>query len=182
MREIGVIVAHSPRMAGHGAPRLASFTYRGFAAYSVTSCTFSRLPIFIERRWIAEVSRQLLQQGASHQFDVSAYCFMPNHVHILFEATSAHSDLRRLMNAWKQNTDYAYKRATGCRLWQSGYYDHVLRQDEDRLRVMAYLLGNPIRAGLVTDFCDYPFWGSGVWSRDEMIGSVQDLLINGYRP
>jgi hypothetical protein len=59
--------------------------------------------------------------------------------------------------------------------WQSGYYDHVLRQEEDRLRVTAYLLGNPIRAGLVTRIGDYPFWGSAVWSRDDLIEAVQDL-------
>ena len=101
---------------------------------------------------------------------------MPDHVHVLLEATAGDSDLRLLLNSWKQGTGYAYKRATGSRLWQSGYYDHVLRQDEDRLRVIAYLLGNPIRAGLVTDFCDYPFWGSGVWSRDALIDAVRDLV------
>ena len=133
-------------MAGHGAPRLVSFEYRGLAAYSLTSCTFQRAPIFTERCWVTEVSRQLLQQAARHRFDVPAYCFMPDHVHVLLEATAGDSDLRRLLNSWKQGTGYVYKRATGARLWQSGYYDHVLRQDEDRLRVIAYLLGNPIRA------------------------------------
>jgi REP element-mobilizing transposase RayT len=163
-------------MAGHGAPRLASYTYRGLAAYSVTSCTFGRLPVFTDGRWAVEVSRQLLQQAVCHRFDVSAYCFMPNHVHALFEAIAIGSDFRRLMNRWKQESGYAYRRATGLRLWQSGYYDHVLRQDEDRLRVMAYLLGNPLRAGLVTDICDYPFWGSAVWSRNELIDAVRDLV------
>jgi hypothetical protein len=41
---------------------------------------------------------------------------------------------------------------------------------------MAYLLGNPLRAGLVTDICDYPFWGSAVWSRNELIDAVRDLV------
>jgi REP-associated tyrosine transposase len=52
----------------------------------------------------------------------------------------------------------------------------VLRQDEDRLKAIAYLLGNPLRAGLVTDIGQYPFWGSGVWRRDELIEAVQDLV------
>jgi REP-associated tyrosine transposase len=160
-------------MAGHGAPRLASYTYRGFAAYSLTCCTRGRLPVFTDGRWAVEVSRQLLQQARHHRFDVPAYCFMPNHVHVLFEATAIDSDLRRLMNSWKQESGYAYRCATGSRLWQSGYYDHVLRQDEDRLRVMAYLLANPLRAGLVGDIREYPFWGSGVWNRDQVLDAVQ---------
>ena len=162
-------------MAGHGAPRLQSFVYRGFAAYSVTCCAFGRRPIFAEARCVNDLTGQLLQQANDYRFDVSAYCFMPDHVHVLFEAAAADSDLRRLMNAWKQKTGFTYRRATGCRLWQSGYYDHVLRQEEDRLRVTAYLLGNPIRAGLVTHIGEYPFWGSAVWSRDELIEAVQDL-------
>ncbi len=163
-------------MAGHGAPRLASYTYRGVAAYSVTSCTFVRLPVFTDERWAVEVSRQLLRQAQHHRFDVSAYCFMPNHVHVLFEATAIDSDIRRLMNSWKQESGYTYRRATGSRLWQSGYYDHVLRQDEDRLRVMAYLLANPLRAGLVEDIRQYAFWGSGVWDRDQLLEAVQMYL------
>jgi hypothetical protein len=52
----------------------------------------------------------------------------------------------------------------------------VLRQDEDRLRVIAYLLANPLRAGLVRDVRDYPFWGSGVWDRDQLLDAVQHLM------
>lgn len=163
-------------MAGHGASRLESFAYRGFAAYSVTCCTFGRRPAFSEARCVRAVSGQLLQQASADQFDVSAYCFMPDHVHVLFEATTAESDFRRLMNMWKQKTGFTYKRATGCRLWQSGHYDHVLRAEEDRLGVIAYLLGNPIRARLATDISEYPHWGSGVWTRNELIDAVRDLV------
>jgi len=105
-------------------------------------------------------------------FAVDAYCWMPDHVHLLLEATSPESDLSRLMNTWKQATGYAHKQATGKQLWQTGYYDHVLRADEDRLRVIEYLIANPVRAGLVTDVVDYPFWGSGVWTREELIEAI----------
>jgi putative transposase len=101
---------------------------------------------------------------------------MPGHVHVLFEATTAESDFRRLMNMWKQKTGFTYKRATESRLWQSGYFDHILRQDEDHLRVIGDLLANPLRARLVEDICDYPFWGSGIWSRDELIDAVRDFV------
>jgi REP element-mobilizing transposase RayT len=144
-------------MAGHGAPRLRSFEYRGLAAYSVTVCTFARRHILIDPRHVERVSDQLFQQAVRHRFDVSLYCFMPDHVHVLVEATATNSDLCRLMNNWKQGTGYAYKRSTGSRLWQSGYYDHVLRQDEDRVKVIAYLMSNPIRARLVSTFANTGF-------------------------
>ena len=135
-------------MAGHGAPRLKSFAYRGFLAYSVTVCTLERRRVFNEERWVKTASGQLLQQAGEQQFDVSAYCFMPDHVHVLLEANADGSDLRRVMNRWKQRAGYAYKRATESPLWQSGHYDHVLRRDEDRLEVIAYLLADPLRAAI----------------------------------
>ena len=106
---------------------------------------------------------------------------MPDHVHLLLEATSADGEISRLMNAWKQKTGYAHRRATGSRLWQNGYYDHVLRQDEDRFRVIAYLLANPLRAGLVPDVRQYSFWGSGVWDRDQLLDAVQHLITDRGR-
>lgn len=168
-------------MASHGAPRLSSFPYRGCRAYFVTSCTFRRRTWFTDVRCVAEVTEQLLQLATLHMFDVSAYCFMPDHVHLLLEATLPESGLCRVMNAWKQKTGYAHVRATGSRLWQNGYYDHVLRQDEDRLEVIAYLLANPLRARLVSDVRQYPFWGSGVWDRDHLLEAVQDLVTDRGR-
>ena len=42
-------------------------------------------------------------------------------------------------------------------VWQAGYHDHALRDDEDyRVRVR-YLLQNPVRAGLVPRAEDYPY-------------------------
>ena len=42
--------------------------------------------------------------------------------------------------------------------WQPQYYDHAVRHDEDLIEVVLYTIRNPVRAGLVKDFHDYPFW------------------------
>jgi putative transposase len=119
-----------------------------------------------------------LHIGITRGFDVSAYCFMPDHVHLLLDATSSGSALRPFVNTWKQHTGYEHARETGVRLWQHGYYDHVLRRDEDRLAVIAYFLANPLRARLVRDLRRYPFWGSGVWDRDDLLESVGHLITD----
>ena len=98
---------------------------------------------------------------------------MPDHVHLLLEATTADGDFCRMINAWKQKTGHGHSKATRRRLWQHGYYEHVLRHGEDRLEVIAYIVANPVRAGLVRDVSDYPFWGSSVWTRDELIEAIQ---------
>jgi len=101
---------------------------------------------------------------------------MPDHVHVVLEATTAESELNLFINSWKQQTDDVHTRATGSRLWQHGYRDHVLRKDEDRLGIIASVLANPLRAGLVSDLRRYRFWGSGIWERDELLKAVQRFL------
>jgi REP element-mobilizing transposase RayT len=99
---------------------------------------------------------------------------MPDHVHVVATATSAESDFKKFVSRWKQASGYAHKRATRAVLWQGGFYDHVLRQDEDRRKVIRYLLDNPIRAGLVSALRDYPYWGSGVCTREELMEVLFD--------
>ena len=98
---------------------------------------------------------------------------MPDHVHLLLDANSNDADLAQFMHGWKQRTGYAHSKETGRRLWQQGYYDHVLRHDEDRWRLIAYMIANPVRAGLVAGPLDYQFWGSGVWEREQLLEAIQ---------
>ena len=50
----------------------------------------------------------------------------------------------------------------GAPLWQTGYYDHAIRKDEDIQAIARYIVANPIRAGLVTKVGDYSHWDA-VW-------------------
>ena len=43
------------------------------------------------------------------------------------------------------------------RVWQSESFDHVLRSSENLDAKIVYLLENPVRAGLVEEWADYPW-------------------------
>jgi hypothetical protein len=47
-------------------------------------------------------------------------------------------------------------------VWERAYHDHALRREEDVVGLARYIVANPIRAGLATRVCDYPFWNA-VW-------------------
>jgi len=173
-------VANILVMGVHAAPRLDGFSYRGECEYSLTLCTASRRHWFVDEPTVERARTPLLKHASEYEFEVTAYCFMPDHVHALVTATSTESDLQKFVSRWKQASGYAHKAATHLRLWQGGFYDHVLRQDEDRSKVIRYLLDNPIRAGLVSTLREYPYWGSGVCSRDELIEVLFDRA--GFTP
>ncbi len=50
-------------------------------------------------------------------------------------------------------------RAATTRLWQQGFFDHVLRSEESYAQKSEYVRQNPVRAGLTTRADDWPFQG-----------------------
>jgi putative transposase len=141
-------------------PRLRSFTYKGYYRYFITICTHDRAPLFQEAEHIPWLIGLLQKNALEFDFKVWAYCFMPDHVHLLVEGTSPTSDLRKFVSAYKQKSGHGYKRQMNRPLWQASYYEHVLREDEDTLGAARYIFENPVRKGLVPDFSSYRYHGS----------------------
>jgi putative transposase len=116
----------------------------------------------------------LLPTAADYRFVIVAYCFMPDHLHALVDATALDSDFRKFTSMFKQRSAYAYCNGDSGRLWQEGYYDRVLRNDEAHLSVAAYIVANPLRANLCKDLREYRFFGSERYTHDELIEAVQE--------
>jgi putative transposase len=149
-------------------PRIDGFPYVGFHRYSLTICTNHRKPVFTDADVVAAVLTTIRQWAAALDFAVFAYCFMPDHLHLIVSATSDASDLCKYMKRWKQGSGYDHRQRNNEFLSQPSYFDHVLRDDEDTQRAVKYVLENPVRKGLVADFGDYPFCGSDVFSLEEL--------------
>ena len=88
---------------------------------------------------------------------------MPDHLHVLLHATSETADLQAFMKRFKQMTGFAYKQQMRQTLWQRGYHDRILRDDESSESIARYILENPIRAGLTTAWGEYPYAWSDVY-------------------
>jgi putative transposase len=96
--------------------------------------------------------------AGQYGFTLYAYCFMPDHLHVLV-AGDEWSDLRRFVQHFKQMSGYYCKRATGQMLWQPSYWDHILRFEEALADVAEYIWANPVRARLAKSWREYPFSG-----------------------
>jgi REP-associated tyrosine transposase len=161
-------------MSPNRPPRLEGFSYIGFYQYFVTVCTSQRRVAFREdeqARWLIE---QITQLFASKEFAVIAYCVMPDHVHVLLEGLTETADFAAAMHDWKQVTAFAWKQRTGERLWQEGFYEHVLREEESVPSVVKYILENPARAGLTNEGTGYPYMGSSRYSLEQLEDAIAD--------
>jgi putative transposase len=139
---------------------LRSFDYQGPYAYFLTFCTDRRRHVFVDAGPVNLVRSEFLRTSRQEEFGITAYCFMPDHVHLLVEGASENADLRRFVRLAKQLSGFHYKQAYGSVLWQRYGFERVLRGEEPLLSVARYILSNPIRAGLCRSIGDYPFLGS----------------------
>jgi putative transposase len=149
-------------------PRIPFFSYQGLHRYFLTLCTAERSLLFTADGIVFRVLAQFRESASQQQFAIIAFCFMPEHLHLLCASLSDSADLRRFVTEAKQKSGYRFGRSVGGRLWQPGFYDHVLRDDEQTLAVVRYILANPIRAGLARVLGEYPFCGSDVFSIEEI--------------
>ena len=90
---------------------------------------------------------------------------MPDHVHLLVEGVTPPSDLRNAVSLMKQRSGYEFRRVFRTRLWQGGYYERVIRDDQATRALIRYIFENPVRAGLVERYQDYPYL-NGKYSPD----------------
>ena len=157
----------------HYPHHLPSFDYKGFHRYFLTFCTHERVHYFARAESVHIVLSQILRTRTSQGFTLTAYCFMPDHLHLLLEGVRPEADLKAFVSRAKQSSGYHFKRETGHRLWQRYGYERVLRAEETTLEVIRYIIENPMRAGLTQDAAAYPFWGSEVYTREELIDYVQ---------
>ena len=99
---------------------------------------------------------------------------MPDHAHLLLQGRTDDAKLQSLILSWNTLTGHAWRQRTSTRLWQSGYYDHVLRDGERHLAVARYILMNPVRAGLVVSAEDYALSRSGEYAIRDILAAAQD--------
>jgi len=141
-------------------PRLKTFDYLGPYRYFLTFCTAGRHNAFITSAHVDLALSQIVRAAGERGFAIIAYCFMPDHVHLLVEGTAPDSDMREFCRLAKQYAGFGYKLAAKRPLWQPSYYDHVLREEEDTWSVVRYIVENPLIAGLAERADEYPFLGS----------------------
>ncbi len=153
--------------------RLDPKVYEQGATFSLTLATTERQRFFLSEEVVTLCLRELRIATARYSAAVYAYCFMPDHLHLLVAVPEGVS-LVNFVRHFKQLTAHRFRRLAGHdsrTLWQPRFYDHALRKEEELETVAAHIWGNPVRADLVSDLENYPHWGSLAWNLEAQSGS-----------
>jgi putative transposase len=136
--------------------RLPNYDYTSAGAYFVTICADQHKPLFDH----PELTRFLLEtwQSLPDRFPgvtLDEFVIMPNHVHFILwlDGPGEHANvLGRVVGAYKSLTSVTwlnYHKSMGTRcsqhLWQRGYYEHVIRNEQDLDLKRRYIMNNPAK-------------------------------------
>jgi len=144
----------------------------GFHQYSLTFRTDLRHKLFTSSEVIDLVFAQILRAASQQWFAVIAYCFMPDHLHLLIDGRSDRCDCRRFVCSAKQYSGACYAQRFGGRLWQAYDFAQIIRDRALVQPAARHILTNPVRAGLVPRVEDYPFAGSLTHSLEDLMTAI----------
>ena len=137
--------------------RYQKFDYIGRYVYFLTICTFKKQRYFINASVVDNARNILIRSSEKHKFAIIAYCFMPEHLHLMVGGLSDNSDLKKFVTDFKRVTSYDFMQKNGGRLWQRSYYDRIVRNNKEYDDTVRYIIHNPVNAYITDDYMQYQF-------------------------
>lgn len=146
--------------------RLSNFDYSKNGCYFITICVKDRknilsqivgdgvldVPTIKLSEYGKIVNDTILEMNNYYNtFTVKEYVIMPNHIHFIVEIkcsngtsrtpSPTNSLLAQFVSTFKR---FVHKKC-GNQIFQRSYYDHIIRDDEDYLKISRYILENPVK-------------------------------------
>lgn len=146
--------------------RLIPELYVGERVVSFTGCVKYRKKLFTNLEIFLKMEEFLLSSMMKHQCDAYIYLFMPNHFHFILTGNNEKSSIKKCIDLFKQKSGFYISQNQKGYRWQKDYYDRILRQHENLIANIKYILNNPVRAGIVDYWKDYKFMGSTIYNLD----------------
>ena len=81
--------------------RLQQAYYLGFRSYFVTICAKDRKKLFVSSAIVECLLNVLRVQAERFRFDIYAYCFMPDHCHLLVRGKTPGANLSEIIRGFK---------------------------------------------------------------------------------
>ncbi len=135
--------------------RLPRSAFPPYGIWHVTTRGVARQRVFRDgsdgRRFFDEIHGAV----AEYDLDLLALCLMPNHYHLVVECarTLLSQALHRVNGAYAQWFNRKYRRSG--HLWGDRFALWQVRDDEHLRATCAYVLANPVRAGLCHDIVEW---------------------------
>ena len=143
--------------------RLKQYDYAEEGVYFITFCTKNRAPLLshivgrgdltppqVALTDIGKIVAEIIEntEKVYANITVDNYVIMPNHVHVLIRISEGNGGVRAprpTVNEIIKGIKGLATRKIGFSIWQTGFYDHIIRDDEDYQIRFRYIEENPAR-------------------------------------
>jgi REP element-mobilizing transposase RayT len=123
--------------------------------FFITICTAAKQHYFADPGISKIVIDELEHRRTNQEMRLFCYCIMPDHLHLLISLNENYTKKggefgERTLQDWVSAFKRYTARTAGHRseikpLWQSNFYDHVVRREESLVEICSYILNNPVR-------------------------------------
>jgi len=123
-------------------------------------------PLWLRDDRVADQVAESLHYRDEKVYRLDVFSIMPNHVHVVFRPLPmAHAEncetpyysLASIMHSLKGFTAHECNSLLERQgeFWAHESYDHYIRNNQERQRIVAYVLNNPVKAGYVRDWREW---------------------------
>lgn len=147
--------------------RLENYDYSTPGAYFITICTHDKKCIFWESEQHAtvgeaislppgniilsaygKITEEAIKAIPEHysQIELMQYVIMPNHVHMILFITydngrliASPTNISTVVGHMKRHVS----KKIGMPIWQTSFYDHIIRNEKDYIKIAEYIHENP---------------------------------------
>jgi putative transposase len=144
------------------------------AVIFITNVTNKRIPYLESAENIDLLWTVLRKVKEIHPYSLLAYVILPDHFHWLMRVESTGGNFSQVMRSIKANYTLEYKKKYEIEkpftLWQSRFWDHVIRNERDLEQHFDYIHWNPVKHGYAKDPAEW------------VHSSYQHWFTRGYYP
>ncbi len=155
------MIKYDPNKHHRRSIRLKEYDYAKAGAYFVTICTWQRQCFLGE---VVNGEMQLSHYGDITQFywhnllnhhhhlELDEFVIMPNHLHGILILTDDSACRKRhglpeIIRGFKTFSARRLNKircTAGVSVWQRGYYEHIIRNEESLMAIREYIVNNPL--------------------------------------
>ncbi len=117
----------------------------------------------LNQKGVAETVNSTLQEFEGSLYHILAYTIMPNHIHFLFKLKKPETDdlnkqVEGILQLLKEqiNHNIGQYLNLGNNIWVTFNCEHHLMLEKEVINLTSYLVEDPVKAGLVDYWKDYP--------------------------
>lgn len=154
-----------------------SRTISGSGVYHILFRGVNQQNIFEEASDYEKLKETILIVKEEMGFEIYAYCFMSNHVHIVLKEKNAGDIsliMKRILTKYARWYNIKYGRSGA--LIANRYKSVPIEIDEYFLQLIRYVHQNPVKAGIVNEIGEYPYSSYGEYIRVGELTNTTFLL------